>query len=185
MDPRSFRASVSRSLCGRERVLNYMLHSLSPKPARSLKPKHDKPPQFPPALPLARERARERERERENSEFGYASSCQGLGNPGNLIWAWAPASGLNCSEGFGFSGFKKHNPKGSYVYVLLWGILPSVRIVIPNMETVHSTISVHRTLWEWTCCAAGNKHGMGALRDSSRTSAIGRKGYCQTCPVSG
>ena len=36
-------------------------------------------------------------------------------------------------------------PKGSYV--LLWGILPQGIIVIPNMETLHSTISVHRTLW--------------------------------------
>ena len=36
-------------------------------------------------------------------------------------------------------------PKGSYV--LLWGILPWIRIVIPNIETLDSTIQVHRTLW--------------------------------------
>ena len=37
------------------------------------------------------------------------------------------------------------NPKGRmYCY---GGILPYVLIVIPNMETLHSTISVHRTLW--------------------------------------
>ena len=33
--------------------------------------------------------------------------------------------------------------------VLLWGILPQILIVIPNFETLHSTIEVLRTLWAW------------------------------------
>ena len=36
-------------------------------------------------------------------------------------------------------------PKGSQV--LLWGILPHIIIVIPNIETLHSTIKVLWTLW--------------------------------------
>ena len=40
-------------------------------------------------------------------------------------------------------------PKGPrYCYGPLWGILPQIIVVIPNMETLHSTISVHRTLWD-------------------------------------
>ena len=35
-------------------------------------------------------------------------------------------------------------PKGPR-YVLLWGILPQIRMVIPNMETLHSTVL--GTLW--------------------------------------
>ena len=31
------------------------------------------------------------------------------------------------------------------------GYFPIVIIVIPNMETLHSTISVHRTLWDIIC----------------------------------
>ena len=38
-------------------------------------------------------------------------------------------------------------PKGSKV--LLWGILPQILIVIPNVETLHSTMEVLRTLWVW------------------------------------
>ena len=57
-----------------------------------------------------------------------------------------PISGVSVIPGV--LGLQFINPKGSWV--LVWGdtFLNHNTIIIPNIETLHSTIKVLRTLWE-------------------------------------
>ena len=70
-------------------------------------------------------------------------------------------------QGLGQLGFRV---VGQYMYpqghhVLLWGILPQIIRVIPDIETLHSTMYLLRTLWGKVSCIRKAPQGTNRFND--------------------